>query len=149
VFEIDASEIAHYAETMREKPKVLQASLKKGLDGLLGYGVQVARGFAPRVTGALHAAIKVTRPVTLGATITGEYAAVKSAAAPHVYMREFGGTIVPKRAKYLVFPGRNGGLVFAKSVTQTGVHYFSRSVEVIKPRFQGVVAAAVARAMGG
>lgn len=147
MFHIDVSGIDQFTTAMQQRPQRLRSELQKGLNGLLGYGVQVARGFAPRKTGALHAAIRVTKPVSIGATITGEYAAVKSAAAPHVYMREFGGTI--RGNPWLVFPGRNGGLVFVHSVTQKGVHYFSRSVEVIKPRFQSVVAAAVARAMGG
>ena len=68
---------------------------------------------------------------------------------PYPFMREYGGTIVPKRAKYLVFPGRNGGLVFARSVTQTGTRYMNRSFDIVRPRFQSVVAAAVARVLGG
>lgn len=147
MFEIDASQIANYGMVMRAKPKELQSSLKKGLDGLLGYGVQVARGFAPKKTGALAAAIRVLQPTSVGATITGSYGVQKTSSMPYPFMREYGGTI--RGNPWLVFPGRNGGLVFVHSVTQKGTRYMNRSFDIVRPRFQSVAAAAVARVLGG
>lgn len=36
---------------------------------------------------------------------------------PYAAVHQFGATIVPRRGKFLVFPGPDGGLVFAKRVT--------------------------------
>lgn len=50
-------------------------------------------------------------------------------------MQEFGGTIVPRRAPYLVFRGRDGGLVFAKSVTIPAQPYMTPAAEHVRPAF--------------
>lgn len=148
MIEIDTSQIANYATVMAAKPKLLQSALKKGLDGLLGYGVQTARGFAPHKSGSLAAAIKVLQPVSVGAVITGSYGVRKTEDMPYPFMREYGGTIVPKKGQFLKFPGRNGGWIFVRSVTQTGTRYMNRSFDIVRPRLYTVAAAAVARVLG-
>jgi len=143
--EIDTRDITNFAAALATAPKEFQATLKKGLDGLLSYGVKTAKGFAPKQTGALAAAIRVLEPTSIGATITGSYGVQKTSALPYPFMREYGGTIVPVRAKYLVFRGRDGGLVFAKSVTQKGTRYMNRSFDIVRPRLIPVAEAAAAR----
>ena len=48
---------------------------------------------------------------------------------PYSWMRERGGTIVPKRASLLHWFDYGGGEHFASSVTQTGTHYMQRAYE--------------------
>lgn len=100
------------AETQRAEQQALEFAGRFALDHVNKYPA-----FQPR-TGALQAATKF-RVVRLGSgrllklTNTKAYAApIDLGARPHV--------ILPKRARFLVFRGRDGGLVFARKVNHPG-----------------------------
>lgn len=68
---------------------------------------------------------------------------------PYGAIHEFGGTIVPKRAPFLVFMGREGHLVSVRQVTIPKRPYVRPSVEqevpFLKPRFQKRLAEALSK----
>jgi hypothetical protein len=61
----------------------------------------------------------------------------------YAWMREEGGTIHGR--PWLVFRGRDGGLVRVRSVTQTGSKYMARSAAALQPRAERAYQMAVER----
>jgi len=146
VIVIDGSQVAGFGDRMAKAPDVMRREATKGITGLMGYGIGVARSNINSQSGKLAGGIRILQPVSVGAVITGSYGVRKSEVI-YAFQREKGGTIKPKRGKYLVFPGRNGGLVFVRSVTQEGSHYMEKSSQAIQPRLRIVMQAAVSRAI--
>jgi len=76
----------------------------------------------------------VSEPDATGVTV-GTKARTKSG-APYAAVHQFGATIFPKKGRFLVFPGPDGGLIFAKRVTIPARPFFpqrSRGAPVILP----------------
>jgi len=90
-------------------------------------GIQIenkARMNAPVLTGALR------NSVTTIAKSTGHGAEAEIGFRGLVYARiqEFGGTITPKKGKYLTFRTKNGNWVRARSVKIRGKHYLEKAI---------------------
>ena len=82
-----------------------------------------ARVNAPWRTGDLARNIRVVTAATAPVTV------VVRTDLPYSWMRERGGDIPARRAKYLRWVNYSGQLRFAKQVTQTGTHYMKRAHE--------------------
>ena len=78
-----------------------------------------------RVTGRLASSIS-TRVIARSGVIIGE---VFTQALVYARIHEFGGTIVPRRAPFLVFTGEDGGLVFTKKVKIPARPYIGRALD--------------------
>ena len=94
-------------ELLRTMPDRVNEAIDVGLMNIGLFAQGRAAGFAPRLTGTLARSVTVnkgTKSVTVGTNL--KYAKI----------HEFGGTIKPVRGKFLVFKGKDGKLVFAKSV---------------------------------
>lgn len=94
-------------EKLRTMPDRVNESINVGLMNIGLYGQGRAAGLAPRLTGTLARSITVDRGnkrVTVGTNL--KYAKI----------HEKGGTIKPVRGRFLVFKGRDGKMVFARSV---------------------------------
>ncbi len=137
--DIDASEIIGFGDAMAQVPGALDREMTSAGGALLAEGVSLAQGFAPVKEGTLRASIGITGRSGWG----GSYGTSLVYAA----MREYGGTIYGN--PWLVFPGRDGGLVFVRSVTQTGTRYMGRSLDALRPRARAAFAAGLQRAMAG
>ena len=145
---VDTREVASFAKVMFIAPKEFQTALRRGLGSFLANSVKTAQGFAPKKTGALAAAIRILEPLSVGAEISGSFGVQKTEALPYPFMREYGGVIRPVKGKFLVFRGREGGLVFAREVTQVGSRYMGKTRDVIEPRFRKIIESAVERTLG-
>lgn len=125
---VDVSEIEGFAEAMAAAPGVLQAEMTEASDDLLTRGQGYARDNAPRKSDALADSIVI---------IDGPNASGGAYGSDLIYawMREEGGTIVPKKGQFLVFE-IGGRLVFARSVTQEGSHYMQDSADQLEPEVE-------------
>lgn len=89
---------------------------------------------APYDTGQLRSSI--SREI-------GKNSAIIYSNSEYAKIHEFGGTITPKNGPYLVFKGKDGRFVFAKSVTikaaNQGKGYFKPAVERVKTRLSAIV----------
>jgi hypothetical protein len=137
---VDVSSLTTWTSLMYRAPAVLRSEMAKRTIGLLQNGAGIMRTLAPRLTGRLAGSIGVTRSSATGGTF--------GTSLVYAAQRNFGGTIRARNAPYLVFPGRNGGLVRVKSVTQTGTHYLERTVVRLRPIIQTEYRAALRAALG-
>lgn len=78
-----------------------------------------------RVSGRLASSI-ASRVKGQGGTIVGE---IFTQRLVYARIHEFGGVIVPRRAPFLVFRGREGNLVFTKKVTIPARPYIGRALD--------------------
>lgn len=109
-------------------------ALKKTISGALAYGVAQAMKNAPVRTGHLRRSIHVvSQDKTSG---------VYGTAVVYAAIQEFGGTIRPKRAKYLRFKVGDRW-VFARSVTLRGKFYMKRSAEALQQAIPQIARRAV------
>ena len=136
---IDAAEIAGFADAMAAAPGTLQSEMEKASGAVLAEGVGYAQEYAPKDTGALAGSIAI---------IDGPHATGGSygTSMEYAWMREEGGTIVPRNRQFLRFE-IGGRIVFARKVTQSGSHYMQRSMESLEPRVLPAYQGAVDRTM--
>lgn len=124
---VDAGELTGFANAMKAAPGMLQSGLRAATQGLVATGVAMAQDNAPRMDGVLANSIQ---PISSGMDgLSGEF----GTSLVYAWQREMGGTIYPKKGKYLVFTGRDGQLVFARSVTQSGSFYMQRTANQLRP----------------
>ena len=137
----DISDLTTWTALMYRAPAKLRAEMQKRNISLLQQGAGIMRALAPRgKTGNLRGSIGVTRSSAFSGTF--------GTSLIYAAQRNFGGTIRARNAPYLVFPGRNGGLVRVKSVTQSGTHYLERTVTRLRPLVQQEYKFALRAAMG-
>lgn len=138
--QIEMNELNEWAARMESAPARLRTEMQKRTISLLQQGAGIMRTLAPRLTGRLAGSIGVTRSSAFSGTF--------GTSLIYAAQRNFGGTIRARNAPYLVFPGRNGGLVRVKSVTQSGTHYLERTVTRLRPLVQQEYKFALRAAMG-
>ena len=137
---IDASEITQFGTAMAAAPGTLQSEMTMANTGLLVEGVGLAQEYAPVQDGTLRGSIHILDgPSATG----GSY----GTSLEYAWMREEGGTIVPRNARFLVFEWQ-GRLVFAKKVTQSGSHYMQKSVDALRAKVLPAYEKAVDRVLG-
>ena len=136
---IDASEITNFGTAMAAATGRLESELTTANAALLAEGVGYAQENAPVQDGALQGSIAI---------IDGPSAAGGSygTSMEYAWQREEGGTIYPRNGKYLVFE-IDGETIFATSVTQSGSHYMSKSVDQMEPKVLPAYEKAVERVM--
>ena len=138
---IDVSEIVGFGDALAASTGMLTAEMTRASAELLTEGVGYAQEYAPVRDGDLRASIHITDgPHASG----GAY----GTSIEYAYMREYGGTIVPRNARMLAFEV-DGRLVFAHKVTQSGSHYMERSRDSLEPRVLPAYEAAIDRVMAG
>lgn len=138
--QIEMHDLNEWAARMESAPAALRIELSKRTISLLQQGAGIMRTLAPRLTGRLAGSIGVTRQAGTSGTF--------GTSLVYAAQRNFGGTIRARNAPYLVFPGRNGGLVRVKSVTQSGTHYLERTLVKLRPLVQQEYRQAVRAALG-
>lgn len=140
---IELSELRGWADAVRRAPEQLDREMITSTRVALRQGVTYTVEGAPHKDGILRASIKIlSGPSKSGNAYIGTYGTRLEYAA----QREYGGTIVPRRAKFLVFE-IDGQLVFAKSVTQTGSFYMEKSAERLQNTVTRMYEAGVSRAL--
>lgn len=140
--QVDASDVYRFSEVMARAPKRLGDEVAKELNTGATLGITTARGFINSRSGTLAGAIRQKETASAGSLVASY--SVSKGDVVYALQREYGGVIRAKK-KFLVFPGRSGGLVFAKQVSQRGSQYMHRSIAVIRPRVLHGVAGAVHR----
>ncbi len=111
----------------------MEGAMKKIVEEVRGRAVFYTRGTRAtnppdrlgRKTGTLASAI-ATRVIAKGGTVIGE---IFVQSLVYARIQELGGTIVPRRAPFLVFTGRDGGLVFTKKVEIPARPYISPALD--------------------
>ncbi len=136
---IDASEITGFATAMTAAPGVLQSEMTTAASGLLATGMGYAQDNAPIDIGTLRGSIRI---IDAASPSGGSY----GTDLEYAWMREEGGTIVPRNARFLVFEWQ-GHLVSAKRVTQTGTKYMQRSADQLEPLVEPAYGKAVERTL--
>lgn len=121
---IDAAEITVFADALASGSAGMQAALQQANQAIVAEGVGIAQGLAPRDDGVLADSIQPMGGVTAEG---GEF----GTSLIYAWMREEGGTIYGN--PWLVFPGRHGGLVRVRQVTQSGTQYMRRTVAQLEP----------------
>ena len=139
-FTIDASDITVFGDGLSNAGGLMQNALQQANQQIITQGVAIAQGNAPRMDGILAGSIQPIGGVTAAG---GEF----GTSLIYAWMREEGGTIHGN--PFLVFPGRNGGLVFARSVTQTGTHYMARTARELQPFAMAAWGKAIERVWDG
>lgn len=138
--QIEVHDLNIWVARMESAPAALRNELAKRTISLLQQGAGIMRTLAPRLTGRLAGSIGVTRSAGTSGTF--------GTSLVYAAQRNFGGTIRARNAPFLVFPGRNGGLVRVKSVTQSGTHYLERTLVKLRPLVQQEYRQAVRAALG-
>lgn len=139
---VDAWEVMRFARNAGLAADVLEREMARTTNALAAEGLGFAKEYAPVDGGNLSNAIHLQETASPG-SLTASWGVNE---VEYAYMREFGGTIVPRNGKYLVFE-IGGQLIFAKSVTQTGTRYMNRSADSVEPLMQGAYDKAVERAL--
>ena len=122
---VDASEITGFATAMAAAPGVLQSEMTTAASGLLATGMGYAQDNAPVKISTLRGSVHI---IDAASPSGGSY----GTDLEYAWMREEGGTIVPRNARFLAFEWQ-GKLVFARKVTQTGTKYMQRSADQLEP----------------
>ena len=131
------------------KARVIDATVQataKGGQAIVASTRDSAKSSFKHPTGELASSITST-----GVQASGGYSWSVRVSPHTVYagMRERGGTITATRAKALSWIGDSGKRVFARSVTQSGTHYFSDGFNESVGRVSEIVESAWAEAFGG
>lgn len=136
---VDASEITGFATAMAAAPGVLQSEMTTAASGLLVTGMGFAQDDAPMKIGTLRGSVHI---IDAASPSGGSY----GTDLEYAWMREEGGTIVPRNASVLRFE-IGGQVIYAKRVTQTGTKYMQRSAEQLEPLVEPAYEKAVERTM--
>lgn len=131
------------------KARVIDATIQatqKGGQAIVAATRETAKSSFKHPTGQLASSITST-----GVQAGGGYSWSVRVSPHTVYagMRERGGTITATRAKALSWIGDDGRRVFARSVTQSGTHYFSDGFNESIGRVSQIVQDSWAEAFGG
>lgn len=122
---IDFSEVTNFGTAMSAAAGQLQSELTVANQGLLATGMGYAQDNAPVKIGTLRGSVHI---IDAASPSGGSY----GTDLEYAWMREEGGTIVPRNARFLAFEWQ-GKLVFARKVTQTGTKYMQRSADQLEP----------------
>lgn len=121
---VDAAELIAFGRAAAAAPDRMRQELVITTQALGAEGVAMAQENAPIMDGALRNSIQIIR--------SGELDVEFGTSLIYANQREYGGTIRPKKGKYLWF--RVGGkLVRARQVTQRGSFYMRRTVSQLQP----------------
>lgn len=144
----DIGEVLAFSVVMgQDAPGMISEEMAASAHVALHEGIGFAKENAPVDKGDLKNDIRVLSGPTADG---GSY----GTDLVYAWMREEGGTIVPRNAKALAIPipgaTRNGRplVVFAKSVTQTGTKYMQRSAESLESRLRPIYERGVDRILG-
>lgn len=99
------------------RPRVIKANVQ-----IMKEGIKIAKSLAPKDE------FKLTNNIRLMSQVY-DFGATMGTDLVYSWMKEEGGTITAKRAKWLVFQTKDGNWVRVKQVTQTG-HFFMRDAAV-------------------
>ncbi len=111
----------------------IEKTMKSLVERIRGRAIHYVRGsrkgnppaLLGRVSGKLAASIS-SRVKGQSGTVVGE---IFTQRLVYARIHEFGGTIFPRRAPFLVFEGREGNLVFARKVTIPARPYIGRALD--------------------
>lgn len=121
--EVDGSWHA-FANALNASTSLITQELLTANQVIVAEGIALAQDNAPRDDGILAGSIKPIGKVTASG---GEF----GTSLIYANQREYGGTIYGN--PWLVFPGRDGRMVFVREVTQEGSFYMKRTFEDLEP----------------
>ena len=136
---IDISEVTNFGTAMSAAAGQLQSELTVANQGLLATGMGYAQDNAPVKISTLRGSVHI---IDAASPSGGSY----GTDLEYAWMREEGGTIVPRNASVLRFE-IGGQVIYAKRVTQTGTKYMQRSADQLEPLMIPAYGEAVERTM--
>jgi phage gpG-like protein len=145
VVRVDVTQLDGWARRLLAARAAAQAELRSATDELTATGAGIARGLVRVDSGRLQGSIQPEPATFAGDVATGSYAPDTEYAAIH----EFGGTIVPRRGRYLRFIGRGGGPVFVRRVVITAQPYMRPSAVALRALVRPAYGAAMRRVWSG
>lgn len=144
--DVDLTQLTGWNDAVQKAPAELHREMLVDTRVALMEGVTLAKENAPFRDGDLRGDIRIIEAPHMGA---GGYTGTYGTDLEYAAQREYGGTIVPRNAKFLVWEGEDGELVFAKSVFQTGSFFIKRSADQLKGKVVRIYQGGVNRALRG